>query len=82
VVVEDSLVELARRLLSEGKLPSYSASQVIAGFGDGSSCALCGKRMDADQVIYELRFGPRHGAEIVRLHFQCFRAREHALGRR
>ncbi len=79
LVGDEALEALARQLVSEGRLPNYGASQIRARYGDGSACALCGKRIGTNDVMYDLRFGAE---ERLNFHLECFLCWERTLVRK
>ena len=81
-VSDEAFEKLARQLVSEGRLPSYGASQILAGYGDESACALCGRHVARDDVMYELRFGSGRTAERFTMHLKCFLSWERVLLRK
>jgi hypothetical protein len=69
-----ALDDRVRQLLASGQLPRDAATKVIAGYGDGSPCAVCKRTMRAADVIYELIYGKGEEAESRVMHFECFAA--------
>jgi hypothetical protein len=82
LVGDEALEALARQLVSEGRLPGYGASQIRARYGDGSACALCGKRIGTHDVMYDLRFGAGRSGERLNIHLECFLCWERAIVRK
>jgi hypothetical protein len=80
-VDDEALNARVRQAIAEGRLPSYPASQILAGYGDGAPCDVCAKPIGAHDVRYELRFGSGPNAELQRMHLGCFLAWERALRR-
>ena len=52
--LDDELRASARASISAGRLPLMSAHPVIAGYGSGTACRLCGQTIEPDQVEYEV----------------------------
>jgi len=53
-VLDDELRASARARISDGRLPLMSAHPVIAGYGSGAACHLCGQPIERHQVEYEV----------------------------
>lgn len=53
-VFNDELRESERAHISAGRLPLMSAHPVIAGYGSGTACQLCGQPIEPHQVEYEV----------------------------
>jgi hypothetical protein len=81
LLADDALAVLVRQLVSDARLPDFAASQIIARYGDDSSCAACGKNVRNDDVMYELRFGIGRAGDLLKMHLRCFLAWERAITR-
>ncbi len=57
-------------LLASGRLPTVRPASVLASYGGGLSCDLCGVPIGTTQVQYEMQADPMTGREI-RLHWSC-----------
>jgi len=65
--------ERIRRMMASGDLPRHAANRIAAGYGDGTSCGICGETMKRSDVTYQLRFGSTHeSARSIVMHFQCY----------
>lgn len=53
-VLDDQLRACARDSINEGRLPLMPAHPVIAGYGSGTLCQLCGHAIERHQVEYEV----------------------------
>src|SRR5262249_19183419 len=51
------VIDRARTMLRMGVLPSVRFCHVLGGYGTSCNCSLCLKRIDAEQLRYELRRG-------------------------
>jgi hypothetical protein len=66
--------QIERKIL-EGKLPARFNGRALAGYGEGHTCELCGERIDASRVEYEVEDLNTEGViRIVRLDGECFQA--------
>jgi hypothetical protein len=74
---QSALLDLVRGLIRAGQLPREGPTQVIAGYGDGDPCAVCGKAMQSSAVVYDARFG-RRTVQPLSMHFECFVGWDHA----
>ena len=76
---EIQLQLLARRAISEGKLPSTRPDRIWGGPGSGASCDVCGKPVTSDQTGFELEFTPAPSpgnAPSHCVHIRCLAAWE------
>jgi len=71
-VFNDELRESARAHISDGRLPLMSAHPVIAGYGSGAACHLCGQPIEPHQVEYEVS-NARDGRSLS-FHVTCHAA--------
>jgi hypothetical protein len=69
---ENALLDLVRRLISMGRLPTETATRVIAGYGDGRSCDVCEKAIPRSAVVYVASFGSGEHALPLSMHYDCF----------
>jgi hypothetical protein len=53
-MLDDELRASARARISDGRLPLMSVHPVIAGYGSGAACHLCGHPIEQHQVEYEV----------------------------
>jgi hypothetical protein len=66
--------QIERKIL-EGKLPARFNGRALAGYGKGHACELCGKKIDASRVEYEIEHLDTEGViRTVRLDGECFQA--------
>lgn len=56
---EHELRRAARDKLERGELPRLSPERIWINDGDGETCALCGRPIDASETEYELQFALR-----------------------
>jgi hypothetical protein len=62
---------LAGTALGRG-LPRQAPERTWGGYGSGADCAICGRRIAADQLEYELEFrGAGRGRASFHVHVQC-----------
>jgi len=67
--------ELIQRKILEGELPANFNGRTRAGHGEGHACKLCGEKIDASKVEYEIEGRNAAGAtRIIRLDGECFQA--------
>ena len=76
---EKQIRALARNALEAGTLPWHDPDRTWGGPGVGLPCAVCGDRIPAGQMEYEVQFG--HDGETpspdrFHLHLPCFAAWE------
>jgi hypothetical protein len=65
--------------IRSGKLPNRSPERTWAGRSCGVPCAICGQRINPDELEYELEFAPGDDSEQPEghhLHIGCFWAWE------
>jgi hypothetical protein len=65
--------------LRDGKLPARSPDRVSGGLGSGAGCAICGRRVNTDELEFELEFDAgEHGERPARytVHLQCYSTRK------
>jgi hypothetical protein len=73
---DETLEVLARIAILAGKLPRRRVQWIRAESRDGSSCTLCGDRVDRGEPGWEfdLPGDGDAGPEACALHFRCFAA--------
>ena len=69
---EKELRSIARRLISDGRLPIMFPKELLGGYGSGSPCCLCEQPIDRQHVEYEVT-DARNGREL-RFHVVCYAA--------
>jgi hypothetical protein len=70
-----TLVVLATAHIRDGILPGVGSSSVLAGPGRGECCALCGERIGASSVTYEVTVTRQDGAvDRLFFHIPCYNA--------
>ena len=75
------LRKLAAELMLLHRLPATIVSKtILAGYGDGSACCLCGQPITPTQVEYELTDDTSTG-DGTRLHMWCHAAWQMELAR-
>ena len=60
-----------------GKLPDRRPESMWAGPSSGCDCAICGKRVELDELEYELEYvrsGSDPGVDTHHVHIRCFTA--------
>ena len=70
---------LARKALLAGTLPRRDPARTWGGPGVGMPCTICGDRIPAGQMEYELQFShdsENPGLDRFHLHLRCFAAWE------
>ena len=72
------LRERAREAMSSGTLPRRTPNRTSGGRGSGQSCAICGDRIQLNQVEFEIVFVHDAVSEESRyhLHLRCLVAWE------
>jgi hypothetical protein len=73
----ETLEERVERLLQEGNLPRPADDRILAGYGDGSACDICGKSITDHDVEYDVEDG-RRSNRILRMHLHCHGVWKHA----
>ena len=72
---EHRIRELARRALTEKKLPARDPDRTWGRPGGGAPCTICGELVTRDQLEYEIQFahdGDNPGLDNHHLHRRCF----------
>ena len=72
------LEECIRRLVRGGRLPGQHPTRIWGGSGSGQSCAVCGERLQKNEMELELQFAAYrdcHTTTFV-VHPRCFVAFE------
>jgi hypothetical protein len=62
------LIAIARTRLLQGKLPRNPVLDLLAGSGQGGSCAVCDRQIGPAEVEYEITT-PAPGGGTLRLYF-------------
>jgi len=70
----DQLRAKAREAIRAGKLPAGQPMRVWGGHGFGTSCAICGKSMNEDEIGFELQFAQAANGREYHTHARCFAA--------
>ena len=65
---QEGLFALARKHVSNGRLPRTVPAFVWAGPGTGATCSLCEHTIEPYQVEYELK---EYGGATFRFHMRC-----------
>jgi hypothetical protein len=71
VVLRDTVLEA----ICTGRLPDHSPERTWGGRGSGACCVICGQRVTADELEFELEFASGDNgnrAEGYHLHQGCF----------
>ena len=55
-----------------GVLPREPARALVAAYGDGSCCTICGEPTPASGVTYSMRIGCGADARTAYVHCSCF----------
>jgi len=63
---------MVRARIAEGRLPASGSNKLLAKYGDGTLCSVCGRAVARSGVMYLLGFG-RDRAELV-MDLACFLA--------
>ena len=71
---ESVLRARVRDAMKTGSLPDHRPEHVWGGPGSGESCAVCGERVDKEDVELEVQFTPNQGAGATNyhVHAKCF----------
>jgi hypothetical protein len=70
---ETAVRDRIKRMLATGSLPRRAANQIAAGYGDETTCEICGETISRSTVMYQLRFGGTHeAARSIVMHFRCY----------
>jgi hypothetical protein len=69
---EAALRELTHKKLADGRLPIRHIMRFQAGYGDGTTCAGCGRTMLQSEIAYRLTYGEPGSFRTLTLHFPCF----------
>lgn len=71
---ESVLRARVREAMKTGNLPDHRPEHVWGGPGSGESCAVCGERVDKEDVELEVQFTPNQGAGATNyhVHAKCF----------
>ncbi|HKZ72793.1 MAG TPA: hypothetical protein VJ011_01945 [Steroidobacteraceae bacterium] len=68
------LRKLVREKLSSGLLPRDAARQVLARYGKGETCDVCGRPTPSSGVVYEMRLFHGMEARSGLMDLACFDA--------
>lgn len=64
---------LASELMATQQLPAMLSNSLLAGYGTGALCSLCGQPINPTEIEYELP-GPTPSESGTRLHLWCHTA--------
>jgi hypothetical protein len=68
-----TLIAIARTRLLQGNLPPNPPPQLLAGSGQGESCAVCDRQIQPEEVEYEITTPAPSGATLwLYFHVACY----------
>ena len=73
---EQILRERARAAIRTGKLPARTPDRTWGGPGVGAECRICGERVRASEMEFEIQFAHDGDLDKYHLHIRCFAAWE------
>lgn len=71
----ETLATLRRRVVDQlvtGALPREPGRAIVATYGDGSVCDICGEVTPRSSVAYAMRLGTGTSARSAYMHASCF----------